>query len=638
MLIVCSDEQIYKDMKRTYHAHLENAKWKYLNEKITEVENDNKKLFHTLFTMIGRVKSNPLPTYATDDVIAEDFVEFFMNKIIKIREDLKEEAVYQPPTRRNCDVASELREFRQMSETEVRKIVSESKPTTCWTDPCPSTLIKKHLDTLLPVITKLVNISLTIGDFAHNWKTSIIIPLLKKANLSLEMKNFRPVNNLPFVSKIVEKGMLAQLNCHMKEHNLLPDYLSAYRSHYSTETILTKLMNDLLMAMDKQKITVLTAVDLSAAFDTVDHDILLKTLEESYGVKDNALRWFNQYLRPRTVKVQVNNQISKDRKLPFSVPQGSCAGPVLYNIYTSSLPRVIEDFMVNLLGYADDQLLYDAFNASSREEENDAIKKLEACLDVVNTWMKQNRLKMNPEKTEFIMIGNKVQLDKCVCDKIEVDGKAVEKADEIKFLGVWIDNTVSMKKQIKEVCKRTSKLLHVIWNIRRYLNEKTCQRLVAALITSKMDYANGLYANLPATTMRPLQLCQNYAARVIKKARKRDHVTPLLYNLHWLPYPYRVNYKVLITVFKCIQSEAPDYLCQLINKKTVRRNTRSSRNHLLLDIPTTKCKTFGDKSFGCVGPRLWNSLPHELQKCEKLEVFKTKLKTHLFKEAYANLT
>ena len=283
-----------------------------------------------------------------------------------------------------------------MTQQEVHKIITSSKPTTCRSDPWPSTLVKMHVTTLLPVLTKLVNLSLTCGVFSTEWKTSIILPLLKKTGLALEKKNYRPVNNLPFVGKLVEKSMLSQLNTYMETNDLLPDHLSAYRQNYSTETVLIKLLNDLLLSMDSQRVTLLTAVDLSAAFDTVDHDILLNILQKSYGVGESALRWFDEYLRPRQIKVQIKDSVSTARDLPFSVPQGSCAGPVLYNIYASSLPAVIQDFSVCILGYADDQLTYDSFRASRREEELCTVNKIESCLNTVNSWMKENRLKMNP--------------------------------------------------------------------------------------------------------------------------------------------------------------------------------------------------------------------------------------------------
>ena len=138
------------------------------------------------------------------------------------------------------------------------------------------------------------------------------------------------MSNLPFLSKVVEKNVLLRFNKHCDENNLMPDYQSAYRGNFSCKTALLKLTNNLLWVMGHQEVTPPVAIDLSAAFNTIDHNLLLSVLSKKYGVVNNALEWFDSYLRPRRFQVQIDNTKSKENELPFSVPQGSCAGPVLY--------------------------------------------------------------------------------------------------------------------------------------------------------------------------------------------------------------------------------------------------------------------------------------------------------------------
>ena len=151
----------------------------------------------------------------------------------------------------------------------------------CELDIIPTGILKQILDACLPVISQIFNLSLTNGEFCEDWKTAVVKTLLKKLGLNLISKNYIPFTNLPFISKLVEKCMLKQLLRHCKNHNLLPDFQSVYQKHYSTETSLIRLTNDILWAMEKQHIRSLAILDLLAAFNTVDHDILLQILENN---------------------------------------------------------------------------------------------------------------------------------------------------------------------------------------------------------------------------------------------------------------------------------------------------------------------------------------------------------------------
>ena len=178
-------------------------------------------------------------------------------------------------------------------DSEVHTVIMRMKNKHCKLDTIPMSILKQILETCLIAITQIVNMSLTNGEFCKNWKIAVVKPILKKPGLDLISKNYYPL-----ISKLVEKCMLQQLMEHCKNHNLLPDFQSAYRKHYSMETSLIRLTNDILWSMERQHITSLAILDLSAAFDTVDHDILLHILEQKFGFCGNALKWFQNYLRP----------------------------------------------------------------------------------------------------------------------------------------------------------------------------------------------------------------------------------------------------------------------------------------------------------------------------------------------------
>jgi hypothetical protein len=348
--------------------------------------------------------------------------------------------------------------------------------------------------------------------------------------------------------------------------------------------------------MDKQLITPMVAIDLSAAFDTVDHDILLQVLGKNFGVSGTALSWFDSYLRQRTYQVQINDKLSSVVKLDFSVPQGSCAGPILFTDYASTLASQINDFNIQIMGYADDHSLYDAFPANSRASELTTMNNLQECLVSVRDWMSRNRLKMNDEKTEFILFGNHVQLNKCNTCSIKVGEAEVNKSNSIKYLGVWLDSEMKMVNHIKEKCKVASLNLYNIRKIRKHLSIKSCKQLVQSLVMTHLDYSNALLFGLPQKSIASLQRIQNMAAKVILRLSKYDDSsTDALIRLHWLPIVYRIQYKVIITVFKSLHSQSPRYISTLLKiKESPKYSLRSSGmtdNGIVLIIPQTKCKT-----------------------------------------------
>ena len=198
------------------------------------------------------------------------------------------------------------------------------------------------------------------------------------------------------MSKITEKAALSGFKLDLNENKLLPGYQSAYREDYSTEVALTKVHNDLLLAMDDQKVSFFVALDLSAAFDTVDHNILKKVLEKQFGVTGLAHRWFCAYLESRSQRVKIDNTFSDIMELKYGVPQGSCAGPVLYTMYASTLGEVFEKFDISVMGYADDHALYSS--CLDKEAVSSTIDNIEVCLKEVKEWMGRNRLMMNEEK------------------------------------------------------------------------------------------------------------------------------------------------------------------------------------------------------------------------------------------------
>ena len=204
--------------------------------------------------------------------------------------------------------------------------------------------------------------------------------------------------------------------------------------------------------MESQCICPMMAMDNSAAFDTVDHSILLAVLEHNFGLTGTVLNWYDSCLCPRSCKVKIKESYLTERSLQFSVLQGSCAGAQLYNAYCSTMHEVVQR-PISLYGFADDHTLRDQFKANDRDDKIASISRLEKSADDLKTWMDENRLRMNSEKTEFIMFGSKVQLSKCDTNSLTVNGGVIPKSDIIRQLSAWLDSNLNFKQHIVVKCR-----------------------------------------------------------------------------------------------------------------------------------------------------------------------------------------
>lgn len=186
---------------------------------------------------------------------------------------------------------------------------------------------------------------------------------------------------------------------------------------------------------------------------------------------------------------------------------------------------------------------------------------------------------------------------------------------------------------IKHLYKSSFHHLRNISKLRPTLTLLDAEKLVHAFISSRLDYCNSLFFGIPGKSLQKLQYIQNSAARILKRVRKYEHITPILHSLHWLPIPFRIEYKIILLTYKCINGHAPSYLHELITPQTSIRSLCSA-NSMLLQVPSTRLRTMGDRAFCTAAPRLWNSLPGQLRATQSLDSFKTGVKTFLFKKAF----
>ena len=242
-------------------------------------------------------------------------------------------------------------------------------------------------------------------------------------------KNYRPVSNLPLLSKVLERLVLKQLLSHLAQNDLNEMFQSAYRKHHSTETAILRVCNDFLEGAEDRKINLLVFLDLSAAFDTIDHNILIKRLECSFGVKGTALKWFASY---RTQSVKVSGFQSEKGFLQFGVPQGSVLSPALFTMYTQPLVHIMKKINILYHLYADDTQLYGSVYPNKL---HDLINRFEHGIAEVKAWMKVNKLKLNDEKTEVILLGNNNITKYGPSPSLHINDISLEATDKVKNLG-----------------------------------------------------------------------------------------------------------------------------------------------------------------------------------------------------------
>ncbi len=522
-----------------------------------------------------------------------------------------------------------LTSFSPLSETEVSKLILSNHPTTCPLDPIPTHLLQAISSSVIPALTHIINTSLHTGTFPTAFKQARVSPLLKKPALNPALlENYRPVSLLPFIAKSLERVVFNQLSLFLAQNNILDNNQSGFRSGHSTETALLSVTEALRLARAASKSSVLILLDLSAAFDTVNHQILMSILRKM-GISGTALLWFESYLSDRSFRVSWRGEVSKSQLLATGVPQGSVLGPLLFSIYMSSLGSVIQKHGFSYHCYADDTQLYFSF----QPDDPTVTARIAACLSDISSWMMDHHLQLNLAKTELLVFSANPSLHHNF--SIQLGSSTITPSRTARNLGVVIDDQLSFTDHIATTARSCRFALYNIRKIRPFLSEQAAQLLVQALVLSRLDYCNALLAGLPACTIKPLQLIQNAAARVVFNEPKKAHVTPLFIRLHWLPIAARIKFKVLMFAYKTTTGTAPIYLNLLVQTYAPSRSLRSASERRLV-VPSQRGTKSLSRTFSWTVPSWWNDLPISIRTAESLAIFKKHLKTHLFRQHLTN--
>ncbi|CAB4041326.1 Hypothetical predicted protein [Paramuricea clavata] len=374
--------------------------------------------------------------------------------------------------------------------------------------------------------------------------------------------------------------------------------------------------------MDKKKLSALVLLDLSKAFDSINHQRLLHKLS-NVGASKSTVNWFRSYLTDRFQSTRINSTLSDPLPITYGVPQGAILSPLLFCIYLNDLPCA--SYNGDLESYVDDTKTLLSFPLT---EADTGIKNLEEDLHKIASWCCENNLLVNPDKTKFMIIGTRQLMNELdVNISISFMGKILEPVDFAKDLGLLMDSHLSYDKHISNLVSSFLYKLCQINRVKNNFDKGTLTMIITSLVISKLLSCSTVWSNTTCTNIKKLQSIQNFACKIITGSKKYDHVSPLLQNLEWLTVDKLLYFRDAVMTFKCMNNLAPKYLCDMFEKRSCIHN-RSTRNCNSIQIPLFKTAS-GQRSFAFRGASIWNNLDTELKKCTSLKTFKSQLKEHL---------
>jgi len=702
--------ETYISLLTDFTTLLRRVKADFYKGKVAELKGDSRALHQLIDGSLGTRKQPTLPNQPAQ-TLCSGFSEYFTSKVSGIRSALDAasdmlnqnqlvcESSPSTPTlhlksiRRNKVLKSRrlfststggglLREFQLLSTDDVIKMVKASSAASCQLDPIPTFLLKKCVHLLASPLARIINLSLSTGRFPSTLKHALVRPLLKKPTLDKEEKsNYRPVSNIPFLSKLIERAVAWQLMEQVDD--VLSERQSAYRSNFSTETALLCLYDDLLRSADNGGATALLFLDLSAAFDTVDHGLLLDRLKDS-GVEGFALEWLDSYLSGRTQSVVIGDHSSDPEALLCGVPQGSVLGPLLFLIYVAALPAetMVDGIVVDQ--FSDDTTARATFfvhratrsssspsltppkhlgrrrrssahsrrsrrsrrrsqwrnrrrrSASTFASQADAATALSVWAACADEWFTTNRVKCNMGKSVLMFTSSPESAPHLMQTDLQIGSTSLLPALNCRHLGVTIDAQLTMASFVQAVCKSAFYHLWRIGRIRRSLDRASAECLVQSLVISRLQYANSLLFGLSKKLLDRLQAVQNAAARLICGGDRRDSARPLLRQLKWLPIREQIEMKISIMVFRCLHGSAPSYLSDRLVEHSITRpglRQRPGSARKLVEPKALHVRS-GQRSFSVAAPKIWNSLPDDVKTSSTLSYFKSSLRKYLLSRVF----
>ena len=594
----------------------------YKAEKMMEVSDSPDLLWKNAKTFMGWTSQGPPQQIQVDNVLltsarkmSQCMNEYFVGKVNKIRAGMIDAPfpisnLKDFMSGRNCKM-----QLRHVTLNKVKKILkSLSNSRSTGVDELDNFSLKIAADFVSQPIHHIICLSIIQNKFPDNWKFSKVIPLHKKGEKT-DRKNYRPVAILSPVSKVVEKIVYEQIYDFFTRNKLFHPNLHGYRRNRSTQTALLQAYDRWIRAAIEGKLSGVVMLDLSAAFDLVDANLLLRKLK-IYGFESDICAWLKSYLVNRYQAVWIDHVLSDFLQCEAGVPQGSNLGPLLFLIFFNDLPLSLN---CAFDGYADDSTI----SVSGTTVEEISTNLTENCTTVSN-WMKGNKLKLNADKTHLLTVGTEARLriqDSCV--EVHMDGIKLTESEDRKemLLGCYISSNLKWQKNVDYVMKKLQLRLTAIRNLGNKIPFGIKCKIAEGMFTSVLTYCLPVFGGCNKSDIESLQIMQNSAARFVTNSEKRANRQEMFLQIGWLTVRQLIQYHTALCIFRIRDSQEPEYLSDILL-----RNNRANK----IIIPNT-CLSLAKKSFCFRGAEDWNRLPESVRSSKSIGQFKSRLKSWIFR-------
>ena len=636
----------YKHLRNTATAKMKQEKKSWETDKLSNPEHDCSTLWKNVKSFLGWSNSGP-PSQLfhnghfvnTPAGLARTMNNFFLEKVQDLRQRIP---------RVDTDPLSKMREvfrdrncsfrFKPVKQEDVMKIISGLKNSkSSGVDYIDTATLKLVAREILPAITHIINLSISQGTFPTIWKHSKVIPLLKKGD-PLSAKNYRPVALLPILSKILEKAVFIQIVEYLEQNKLLHHNHHGSRSGYNTATALIQMYDQWTQEVDDGRMVGVMMIDLSAAFDMVDHPLLLEKLS-ILGLEEEVVQWFHSYLSGRSQSVFIDGCLSPPEDIHFGVPQGSILGPLMYIIFTNEIPDLVHSHPVShknpepaclmtcgsTVCYVDDGTF-----SVGHKDSSILSQKLSEQYSIIADYMAANKLVINADKTHLVVMGTKATAAHRADVKLEAGPHTISPTPTERLLGCQISQDLKWKQHILEgdqsLVKQLTSRINGLCMMSVRASMSTRLMVANGIVMSKLCYLIQLWGGCDGYLLKHLQVLQNRAARSVTGCGWFTPKRKLLKMCKWLSINQLVFYQAVVMAHKIVLTSSPYHLAGKMST-THPRETRQS---------TSGCIRFGEnfsanqapvqKSFCHRATGQYNTIPASLRSEKSMPSFKLKLK------------